>query len=428
MHKLRTKKQIVQKSKEWYNTRNNIITSTDVSTILDQNKYQNKRELILKKINNKISSPNEAMEWGNFFEDIATDIYSKINNKKVYNLGLLIHDLYKFIGASPDGLIENNDLLEIKCPFSQKVYDDIPINYWIQTQIQMEVCNLNRTILFVCVFDKSIKNNALYSGNKNGINWSLLNYKEFVIKRDRKWFSENLSKIKDFYKDLNYYKSNGFTQKRKLCNTRSNIYNKKLRTEYRDWNQWTNINNIFNYFNKDPFLDWINMYGMKYYKKDNYSKANKFIINKSINFKDKVIDYIIDEYPNKCTIITPNIKSYSKSTNLFEKTIDSLKKYPIVINGIIHNFNYKVYGGIDLIINKEYMKKLFDIETDKEYSFIKIEYKTINYLSDNITSENNNFVNAYMYILENAFLENNISSNSYIMGYKSKFSNNCFRV
>jgi putative phage-type endonuclease len=426
MNKLLNKKQIVQRSNEWYSIRNNIITSTDVSTILDLNKFQNKRDLILKKINNKTSSPNEAMEWGNFFEDIACSIYSKINNKKVYNLGLLIHDVYKFLGASPDGLIENNYLLEIKCPFSQKIYKNIPINYWIQTQIQMEVCNLNKTILFVCVFDKSIKPDVLYSGNKNGVDWSLLNYKEFVIERDRKWFSDNLFKIKDFYKDLNYYKVNGFSQKRKLHNTISNIFIKKLKTEYRDWNKWIELNNMFNYFNKDTFLDWMNMYGIKYYKKDNYSKPNKFIIEKSITFKNKIIEYIVNKYPNKYIIITDNTKYNTKSNDLFERTIDSLKKYPIVINGIIHNFNYKAYGGIDIIINKEYMKKLFGINSDKDSCFIKIEYKTINYLSDNITSENNSFINAYMYILENALLENNITSKSYIMGYKSKFSNNCF--
>ena len=38
MNKLLNKKQIVQRSNEWYSIRNNIITSTDVSTILDLNK------------------------------------------------------------------------------------------------------------------------------------------------------------------------------------------------------------------------------------------------------------------------------------------------------------------------------------------------------------------------------------------------------
>ena len=166
MKRLFNKKQIVQKSQEWYEIRNKIVTSTDVSTILDLNKYQSKRELILKKIKNEISTPNEAMEWGNFFEPIAIDIYSKINNLKVFDLGLLIHDEHKFLGASPDGLIINNSLLEIKCPFSKKVYKEIPINYWIQTQIQMEVCNLNRTVLFVCAFDKKINIRCIFFWKK----------------------------------------------------------------------------------------------------------------------------------------------------------------------------------------------------------------------------------------------------------------------
>ena len=46
------------------------------------------------------------------------------NNLKVFDLGLLIHDEHKFLGASPDGLFINEVgelcTFEAKCPFKCK--------------------------------------------------------------------------------------------------------------------------------------------------------------------------------------------------------------------------------------------------------------------------------------------------------------------
>lgn len=425
MNKLLKKTQILQKSNKWYEIRNTIITSTDVSTILESNKYQSKRQLLLNKISNKISQSNESVEWGNFFEDIAFNIYSNKYNIKIHNLGLILHDKYKFLGASPDGLLENNILLEIKCPYSQKIFNEIPINYWIQTQIQMEVCNINKTVLFVCAFKKDTINNCGIFGTKDNTNWSLLESKEFIINRDKKWFNKILPRLNIFYNDLNYFKKNGFTLKHKLVNTRSNEYNKKIKLDYIDWNDWIYIYDLKNYFNNDPFLDWMNMYGKKYYSKEKDSVSGSFISNKSTSFKKKIIEFLILNYPDECKIITLNPKDNLKSNNSFQETIENIKKYPIVINGIINNKYYKIYGYIDLIINKTYMNKIFGIEIKEDYCLIKIEYSTLKFVNDNITIENNNFLNRYMYIIHNSLKEYNIITKCSIIGYKNKFSNNC---
>ena len=57
--------------------------------------------------------------------------------------------LYDFLGASPDGINVNPSssrygrLLEIKNVKSREIDGTVSKPYWIQTQVQMEVCDLN---------------------------------------------------------------------------------------------------------------------------------------------------------------------------------------------------------------------------------------------------------------------------------------------
>ena len=71
-----------------------------------------------------------------------TDIYSINNSVNVLEFGLIIHDTYPFLGASPDGITENGIMIEIKCPFRRKITGIPPFYYWVQCQLQLEICDL----------------------------------------------------------------------------------------------------------------------------------------------------------------------------------------------------------------------------------------------------------------------------------------------
>jgi putative phage-type endonuclease len=427
MNRLLKLNQIKQKTNEWYKIRKEIITATDVSTILECNKFETKKELLNKKLKNQEPISNDAMSWGNFFEDIASSIYSKINNIKIEDVGLIIHSKYNWLGSSPDGIMENDKLIEIKCPYSKKIFSQVPINYWIQTQIQMEVCNIEETILFVCAFDKD-NDEGLFQGKKDDINWSLIDCKEFSIKRDKQWFSSNFKRIKDFYNDMNYYKSKGLNLKRKRINTRESVYSKKLKIEYKDWDQWKNLNSISNFYNNDTILDWLNMYGKNLYPKDKKKISHTFIENKSKEFKKNVFQYLKNLYPDKFIEITNQPENYLKSDFYFNQTIDSLNKYPIIMNGILHNEKYKLFSKIDLIINKEY----FNLLTGKnvsEYDFIliKIEYSTNKFIKETDYINSSLYQRNYMHVLNDIFEQKNINTIGGLLGYKSNLNNNCFQ-
>ena len=153
-----------QRSDEWYAIRNNKITASDGGCILGLNHFEPVSKFILKKISDSTFESNESCFWGNKYENIAKLIYEEMNECTVFDLGLIEHSTYQFIGASPDGIVgiakdPNNvgKLIEIKCPLSRKIKksgniigSQVPIYYWIQVQLQLECCNLNSCDFFQC--------------------------------------------------------------------------------------------------------------------------------------------------------------------------------------------------------------------------------------------------------------------------------------
>lgn len=155
---LREKPQPVQRTPEWYANRYNLITASNAYKIFESQAMKN--QLIyekckpLEEINNqedefKFVNVNSTLHWGQKYEPISVMIYEKKFNTKIEDFGCIKHDKYNFIGASPDGInvdetnLRYGRMLEIKNIVNREI-DGIPKKeYWIQMQLQMEVCNLD---------------------------------------------------------------------------------------------------------------------------------------------------------------------------------------------------------------------------------------------------------------------------------------------
>jgi len=85
---------------------------------------------------------NVATRWGQKYEPVATQIYERKTREEVIEFGLIRHHAYPWLGASPDGITPGGRMLEIKCPYRRKITGIPPFYYWIQVQLQLEVCNL----------------------------------------------------------------------------------------------------------------------------------------------------------------------------------------------------------------------------------------------------------------------------------------------
>lgn len=87
--------------------------------------------------------------WGWRFEPVARDVFQQHFAEAPVNdtLGRVKHPYLPRLGASPDGLIMGGKragrLVEIKCPISRAITGEIPERYWIQMQLQAEVCDVS---------------------------------------------------------------------------------------------------------------------------------------------------------------------------------------------------------------------------------------------------------------------------------------------
>lgn len=99
-------------------------------------------------------------KWGWRFEPVARDLYAVVFGdglESVYDgLGRVRHPSLPRLGASPDGVLTSGPrtgrLLEIKCPISRELNGSVPMQYWIQMQLQAEVCDVEAVEYFEASF------------------------------------------------------------------------------------------------------------------------------------------------------------------------------------------------------------------------------------------------------------------------------------
>ena len=153
LEKLKAIKQPEQRSDEWYVFRNSTLTASNIWKIFISEYTQT--QLILEKceplnINKfKTTNTNSPLHWGQKYEPVSILYYEYINNTTVTEFGCIPHNKYSFIAASPDGIVcdQTSELygrmLEIKNVVSREITGIPKMEYWIQMQMQMEVCDLN---------------------------------------------------------------------------------------------------------------------------------------------------------------------------------------------------------------------------------------------------------------------------------------------
>ena len=123
--RLLLKKQVKQRSEEWYAARKSILSASDAAAALGLNPHCKPKQLIKKKLgffDNAPPDPNmvKATEHGIKYEDEAAAAYAVLRPDLVpfFELGLIMHDKHPFLGASPDRITKDGILIEIKVLYS----------------------------------------------------------------------------------------------------------------------------------------------------------------------------------------------------------------------------------------------------------------------------------------------------------------------
>jgi len=120
---------------------------------------------------------NEMTEWGNDHEHIALAAFEDEMNGICRAGNKLIVHPNKPIGASPDGYLGDIPV-EIKCPFTQKIYPEIPERYRFQMQVQMYVVDAEACWFYIWTPHETSKELVLY--DEKFIDWFIPKAEEFV--------------------------------------------------------------------------------------------------------------------------------------------------------------------------------------------------------------------------------------------------------
>lgn len=144
---------IEQRTEEWFTERLGKVTASRISDVLAKIKTgeasarrEYRMELVIDRLTGKRRETycSASMQWGIDHEEEARLSYAFVTDRDVQLVGFLNHPDIPMAGASPDGLVDVDGIVEIKCPNTATHVEyilggAIPKEYQDQMLWQMEV-------------------------------------------------------------------------------------------------------------------------------------------------------------------------------------------------------------------------------------------------------------------------------------------------
>lgn len=179
-----------QLSTEWFNARKSKITGSMVGAVLGVNPWSTPEDAMRTMVRSHFGAESEftgniATEYGVTNEPNATKDLEMTTGFNVEEVGFIVHVDHDWLGASPDGFINDDAVVEIKCPFGKRHDVDPDFksaldqpHYYAQTQIEMYCSQRTK-----CYFYQ----------------WSPYadNLEEYELDQD--WIDVNIPKLKAFH-------------------------------------------------------------------------------------------------------------------------------------------------------------------------------------------------------------------------------------
>jgi putative phage-type endonuclease len=146
---------VEQGSDAWHKARLGHITASHISDVMAKGKgkeesvtrYNYKVKLVAERITGVSASDgytNSAMEWGVEQEQFACMAYEAREETFVTRTGFWLHPTIDWLGVSPDRLVGDGGLVEVKCPNTSThvqylLSREVPAKYYNQIQCQLWV-------------------------------------------------------------------------------------------------------------------------------------------------------------------------------------------------------------------------------------------------------------------------------------------------
>lgn len=145
-----------QRSAEWFKVRAGRITAShmcDITAYLKSGKGEMKARadyrmaLVAERLTGQVANHfvTNEMKWGQEQEEWAFSAYEQKYSTPISLVGFAIHPTMDFGGASPDGLLRDDAIIEIKCLTTARHLEiftsqQVPQEYYDQMQWEMVCC------------------------------------------------------------------------------------------------------------------------------------------------------------------------------------------------------------------------------------------------------------------------------------------------
>mgnify|MGYP001258965437 CR=1 FL=1 len=305
---IKNKYQPEQKSDDWYIYRYNGLTASNLWKAIDSQAsinsliYSKCEPLNIQKYKGvNIGTP---FHHGHKYEPLSIQVYEDKYNTKVGEYGCIQHSEYECLKASPDGInIDPSSnrygrLVEVKNPTTRVICGIPKLEYWVQMQHQMEICDLDECDFLETAFkeyenekefledgetfnktkDGKLKgilvmfdegtyeypplnltnsqfdewyDNLLNNSKKTWIQniyWYLETFSNVLVLRNKKWYKSVLPKLIKVWETIIYEKQNGYQHRKSSSRKKKKIL--KL-----DDNDKRNIKTLLNNLPDSPVIN-----------------------------------------------------------------------------------------------------------------------------------------------------------------------------
>ena len=164
----------VQRSPEWFAKRIGKFTGSQFPTLmagLDTESYKGYiREKAWERLTGKAvqTFTNDAMQHGIDTEPQARSYYEFVADAEVVEVGFMVHADYPYVGVSPDGLVGDKGMIEIKCP-QPKTH----IEYLAAKKLPANTLAMGNA-LWLCVLEKTAISLLSQNSRSNFSLWRLI--------------------------------------------------------------------------------------------------------------------------------------------------------------------------------------------------------------------------------------------------------------
>lgn len=138
---------IEQRSQAWFEQRKKRITGSAIGAILGVSPFTKPKDVMRRMVRDANGCESEfvsniATDYGTANEPAATLDFTLETGLQVEETGFHVHPEHDWLGASPDGFVGDDAVIEIKCPYGKRNSSDFAsiheqLHYMAQIQYEM---------------------------------------------------------------------------------------------------------------------------------------------------------------------------------------------------------------------------------------------------------------------------------------------------